>query len=622
MDPRLLEQYNQELQFIREMGAEFSERYPKIAGGLGLRNTECDDPYVERLLESFAFLTARIQIKLNAEYPHFTQHLLEMVYPHYLGPTPSMTVVEFQPDLKGGVTEEGFLLKKQTELRSTSTLKGRANCEYRTAHDLMLWPIQLTAVDYLSQGEAVHYAGTSLQGVKAGIRFRLETVVELEFKQLAMDRLSLYLKGSGGLPMQVYELLLGHSLAVVVQPSGKAPEWREILDGDSVQPVGFDDQQALLPYGPRSFQGYRFLQEYFALPQRYMFVELQNLLPAVQRSTDTQLEFVILLAQAKTDLEDRLNVTNFSLNCTPAINLFPKRSDRVHLTHRTTEHQLVIDRTRPRDYEVFSITELEGYGSRSNAEQKFRPFYALQHEHHTHSDHAYYTLRRQPVLQPINTGATGSHYHGSEVYIALVDASEAPYPSDLKQLGADTLCTNRDLPQLMVTGQGNTDFTLKIGAPVDSVRCLCKPTDPKPAYPEGEHAWRLISHLSLNYLSLINDDTNEGAGALRELLRLYGDFSEAPIRKQIDGLLTVNSEQVVRRIPGDGPMAFGRGLEITLTFDELAFEGSGAFLLGAVLDRFFSKYVSINSFIQTVVTTQGRGEIMRWPVRTGTRTLM
>nr|MCU0808986.1 type VI secretion system baseplate subunit TssF [Candidatus Contendobacter sp.] len=206
-----------------------------------------------------------------------------------------------------------------------------------------------------------------------------------------------------------------------------------------------------------------------------------------------------------------------------------------------------------------------------------------------------------------------------EVYLSLVDADEAPYRGNLRQLAVTTLCTNRDLPLHMPVGLGQTDFTLASGAPVRAVRCLAGPTKPRPSHAQGDTAWRLISHLSLNYLSLADTDARQGAVALRELLALYGDLAEAAVRKQIDGVNSVQAVPVTRRAPIPGPIAFARGLEVTVNLDEAAFEGSGIFLLGSVLEQFFAKYASINSFTETVVKSTERGEIIRWPARIGRR---
>ena len=184
------------------------------------------------------------------------------------------------------------------------------------------------------------------------------------------------------------------------------------------------------------------------------------------------------------------------------------------------------------------------------------------------------------------------------------------------------LCTNRDLPLTMPLGLGRTDFTLESGAPVAAVRCVAGPTRPRPSNAENDVAWRLISHLSLNYLTLADSDPQQGAVALRELLRLYVDPNDAAGQKQVDGLLSVKTQPVTRRLPLPGPIAFGRGVEIALNFDEGAYGGAGVFLMGAVLERFFGRYVSMNSYTETSVRSLERGEIMRWPVRMGARALL
>ena len=623
MDPRFLERYDQELRFIREMGAEFAKRYPKVAGRLDLGSMECADPYVERLLEGFAFLTARIQLKMDAEFPAFTRHLLEMVYPDYLAPTPSMAVVQFEPDLKGGVTEEGFPIPRYSHLRSTQSRKGRSACRFRTGHDVQLWPVHLSDALYFPRGAAAQHLAPGQTGVRSALKLTLETVADIPFNDLALDRLPVYLHGSVGLPGRIYELLLAHTAEIVVKPAGSSSGWQERLHRRNLRPLGFTDDQALLPVSHRSFQGYRLLREYFALPERFLFVEVTGLAQAIKRCEGTALDIIILLDNAQDELEGLLDAANFRLYCTPVINLFPKRTDRIHLTHKSTEHHVVVDKTKPLDFEIFSVGAIAGYASASTDEQVFRPFYATGGGL-SDAQSRFYTVQRRPSLEPVDKRdqSSKSRYLGSEVFVSLVDNEQAPYSGDLKQLGVEALCTNRDLTQFMLRGQASPELSLEIGAPVVGVRSLSRYTEPKQAFPDGEYAWRLISHLALNYLTLFDSGDEQGAEALKELLMLYGDFSEPTIQKQIEGLLSVSARRVVRRIPNDGPMAFGRGIEVALFLDDLAFPGAGAFLFGAVLDRFFSKYTSINSFTQTVAKTRERGEIMQWPVRTGTRTVI
>jgi type VI secretion system protein ImpG len=621
MDPLLLKYYNRELQYMREMGGEFAEEFPKIAGRLGLNAFECADPYVERLLEGFAFLAARVQLKVDAEFPRFTQHFLEMVYPHYLAPVPSMAIVRLNPEFNETSLQNGVVIPRGSQLRSQIGKGEQTACEYSTAQDVTLWPLQLVEAEYLASTSAVANLGVSSRpGLKAGLRLRLRSTAGLQFNHLAVDKLVIFLRG-GEVAVHLYEQLMANTLDCVVQSGPRTAPKGISLGASAVKPLGFEDDQALLPPTPRVFRGYRFLQEYFAFPERFLFVELTRLQPAIRRCEDTELDLIFLFDRSHTLLADALDVSCFNLFCTPAINLFPKRADRIHITSRETEYHIVPDRTRPMDFEVHGVTEVLGYGPRAEPEVAFLPFYEVRDRSAYHQRKAYYTLYREQRRLSTKQRRYGarSSYIGSEAFLSLVDAQQAPFSSSLKQLGLKLLCTNRDLPLHMPLGVGNTDFTLQTGAPVDSIRCLAGPSRPRNSNFRKETAWQAISHLALNYLSLVDNDQEQGAAALRQLLMLYADTGEPTVRKQIDGVLSIRSQPVVRRIDTPGPITFGRGLELTVTFDESAFEGSGVTLLGTVLEQFFARYVSINAFTETVIESTDRGEIMRWPARIGKR---
>jgi type VI secretion system protein ImpG len=621
MDPRLLQYYERELQHVREMGAEFAQEFPKIASRLGLEGFECADPYVERLLEGFAFLAGRVQLKLDSEFPRFTQHLLEMVYPHYLAPTPSMAVLQFQPD-PGGTPPEGFPIRRDNVLRSIIGADEQTSCEYRTAHDVTLFPIEVARADYI--GSQAGVTALDLPGNKAarsGIRLRLRTLGELTFDKLALDVLPLYLRGADELPMHLYEQLLSRTVSIVVRPTSRPAPWQVVLDRSQLRPAGFSHESALLPFERRSFDGYRLLHEYFAFPGRFLFIEIAGLHSAIRRCGEREIDVIIPAKQPNPALDNGVDASNFAPFCSPAINLFPKRADRIHLNEFFAELQVIPDRTRPLDFEVYDVRRVVGYGA-SSEEQEFLPFYAYDDRRGDADRGAYYTIHRTPRLLSSKQRRQGSRssYIGSEVFLTLVDPEDAPFRHDLKQLAVETLCTNRDLPLHIPVGRGNTDFTLDAGAPVVSIRCVAGPTRPRRSFAEAETAWRIISHLSLNYLSLVDSDAADGAAALRELLRLYGGAGdETAIQKQIDGIKSVSSRPIIRRVSTSDRLAFGRGVEIAVTCEEAAFRGTGIFLVGAVLAQFFRKYVSINSFTETVLKSVERGEIMRWTAAIGLR---
>jgi len=625
MDPRLLKYYNRELQHVREVGAEFASEFPKIAARLGLDTFECSDPYVERLFEGFAFMAARVQLKVDAEFPSFTQQLLEIIYPHYLASTPSMAIVEFKPDLSEEGLASGFLIPENTSLRSQIAKGEQTACEYRTAHPLQLWPLEIGQLEYLPSLAAVSSCGLTnakyLTNVKAGLRIVLRSTGDIPFNQMAIDKLPLFLRGAGAIPYRLYEQFLANAKTIAVKFGKQASFQVNYIDGQIVRSMGFEKDEALLKQSPRSFDGYRILQEYFAFPERYLFVELVGLSHLINGCEDTELELFVLFDRSDAQLKNALDKSNLALFCVPAINLFPKRTDRIHVDHRQSEYHVVIDRARPLDYELFSIDQVAGYGNDQRNEQIFLPFYGSKSAYRSLSETAFYTIKRQKRVLSTKQRRQGvrSSYIGSECFISLVDTEQTPYSPQITQLGLESLCTNRDLPLVMPVGLGDTDFSLQISAPVKSIRCIAGPTRPLAAAYEGESVWRLINHLSLNYLSLIDTDAKQGAAAFRELLNLYADQRELTIKKQIDGVISVSAKNVVRRIDSKGPMVFGRGLEITVLLDESAFEGGGYFLLGTVLEQFFARYVSINSFVETVVSTTDRGEVARWPVRIGHR---
>ena len=625
MDPRLLQYYGQELSYIRELGGEFAREFPKIAGRLGLETFECSDPYVERLLEGFAFLAARVHLKIDDEFPRFTQHLLEILYPHYLAPIPSMGIVQLAPNLNESVLAQGYRVPRNSALRSVLGRGDQTACEYRTAHEVTLWPLEIAKAEYT--GYVGDLGELQLRGrPRAALRLTLRATAGLKVSELSLDELTLFLRGGDELPGRLYEQLFGHCLGTLVRPTSRPVPWQHLSPGVTVAPVGFEDDEALLPYGPRSFQGYRLLQEYFAFPSRFLFVKLLDLRAGLQRCNAQEVEILLLSDAHEPSLDGVVNAQHFALHCTPAVNLFPRRADHIHLSEATHEYHVVADRTRPMDFEVHSVGEVMGFGSSNEVKQPFHPFFAWNDQTAEGDAPAYFTIQRHPRALSTKQRARGarSSYVGSEVFLSLVDAEEGPYRPTLRQLAVDTICTNRDLPLHLSLGQGRTDFTLDSGAPVESIRCLTGPSPPRPSHAHGDLGWRLISHLSLNYLSLV--DVADGAGgkaqALRELLSLYAELTDAGARKQIEGIRATACAGITRPLPVAGPTTFGRGMEVTLTCDETAFEGSGAFLLGAVLERFFAKYVALNSFTETVLRTVQRGEIMRWRARAGLRHLI
>ena len=323
MDPRLLRHYNAELGFLREMGAEFAGQFPKIAARLGIDGLEVVDPYVERLLEGVAFLTARLQLKLDAEFPRFTEQLLNIVQPQFLAPLPAMLIACFQPDVNDPGLLKGFPLPQGSGLRSLLGRGDATACEFRTAHALTLWPITLETASYSVHPADLPLARLGLrQPLRGALRLRLRCGGGLKFAQLPLDRLPIWFGGHDETAWKLLELALGHCLGVLLLPIVRPATWHRLLPPEAVAPLGFADDEALLPQTLKGFSGYRLLREYQALPERFRFIELQGLASAFAQADSDEIEIVLLFSRGDAALESLVDASHCLLHCSPAVNLF------------------------------------------------------------------------------------------------------------------------------------------------------------------------------------------------------------------------------------------------------------------------------------------------------------
>ena len=620
MDTRLLRHYENELLYMRDMGAEFAEAFPKIASRLGMEGVEVLDPYVERLLQGVAFLSARVQLELELQYPNITSHLLEIVYPHYLAPMPSMMIAAFGADVTNTALKDGYTLPRGAQLRSRPLEGESTPCEFRTAADVTLWPIEIAEAEYIDgRGELVAAGVTGGRDARAALRLRLKRVDGGQMAALQMDSLVLHLNAAAGNAWALLELLCTQVTGLAGRSTDRRADWRLPLQGGRVVQRGLEPEEALLPCPRRTFDGYRLLQEYFAMPERFLFVELQGLRPALEKAEGDEVDIYILFREGRRELAPMVVPNAFVLNAVPAVNLFPKRCDRVHLSARDTEHHVVPARTAGLDYEIHTITSVTGISTGMSDDVQFRPFYSTDDFTAAGDSHpAYYTISRKMRQRSEKERLRGvrTNYLGTEIYLTLVDRTQAPYAADMDQIAVEALCSNRDLPLLLGTG-GDDVFHLPDGGPVTRISLPVTPTRPSPTLAQGDTAWRLISHLSLNYLSISETGRGNGAEALREMIGLYAPLGDKVVEKQLEGITDVTSRPIVRRMSDEVLSTAVRGLEITLHFDDSFFEGSSVYVLGAVLERFFRKYATLNSFTETVLKTRERGEITRWRPASG-----
>lgn len=622
MDARLTRLYEEELAHLRDVGREFSREHPK-ARHLGLEEMEVADPYVERLLEGFAFLTARVRLKLDAEQPRLIEQLLQSLYPNFLAPVPSAMVVQFSIDPTDPNLARGYVLARGSTVRSLVKRGQDTQCEFRTAMAVTLWPLELIELRYFSHAPDLGLTRLpQARAAKGGLRIRLRLGGGLRFEQLNLDRLAFYIAAEDDVAFRLHELTLGCALGTLVTAAGKPADEARWGDAGTVQALGCGPDEALLPETDRAFSGHRLLQEFAALPQRLLFFEVTDLARRLVGLAGTEIELVLLFSRADAGLETLVDNQSLALYCTPALNLFPKRLDRVTLDPGSADFHVVPDRTRPMDYEVHSVDRVIGHGaSGTDSARDFAPMYACSHQT-LPAGNGYFALRRaprRPSDRQRQQGARVAGYLGDEVFLSLVDDRHGPYRDSLRQLSVLAQVTNRDLPALLPRegSGGERAWQLDAAAPVAAVRCLRGPTRPVSRRPEGDIGWQLIGQLTQNHMAP-GDDPERAAASLRAALRLYGPADDAWVR-QADGLRALHVRTVTRRLPFAGPLSFGSGIALELEVDDSAFHGTSAFMLGSVLERFFARHASINSFSQFTLRSVQRGVIKTWPPRLGER---
>lgn len=618
IDPRLLRHYNDELAYLREEARAFGEEHEAVAGRLGLKTPTDPDPYVERLLEGVAYLGARVQLKIEDQYPEFTQHLLHAVQPHYLAPTPSMCIAGFEPKEGDPILMKGHRVPRGTPLTATAGEQGGVPVEFRTAHEVTLWPLKITQVEYLASRAAVApFASAANVRAEAGLRLRFAATPGAALPKVLPKSLPLYLAGSEAVPAELYRQIIGETLAVIGRSADAAagPEgWRKL---PLPEQVGFDDDQALLPAELRSFRGYRLLNEYFACPERFLFVDLPDLARAFAGSPDA-CDVVLLFSRSAPTLHNALEASNFRLHATPAINLFEKQLGRVRVSRFEHEHHVIPDRARPLDFEVFRVLEVKAHAANSVDARTVAPLYAYGALLYDWKEAIFYTTQLRPRRLSTREQRLRrrGEYTGTETWISLTAPGDATRLDGVDELAVKALVTNRELPELLRFA-GERHFTVS-GVPVRGVTVLRAPTRPQPPIGMGDAAWRVIGHLTPNYMTLAPEDGSDPA-VLRDHLALYGRQDDAASRRQIDGVLGIHSSRVARRVPGMERMAIARGHRIQVTLDDKAFDKGRMFLFSAVLERFLAEFASINAFTETHVSSSNEGEFQRWPLRIGRR---
>lgn len=617
MSEELLPYYNQELTFLRHLAAEFAAEHPKIAGRLKLASDGSQDPHVERLLQGAAYLSARIRLKLDDDFPELSDAMLGVLYPHFQAPIPSMSVVQFHLDRSQGELTTGYGIPMGTTIE-TEPVDGEP-CRYRTTYPATLWPIQLDSARLAPrpiEAPQTRYSSQAMAVLKLELSTYSKTVA---FKQFQIERLRFYLHNpQPQVVFALYEMLFTRTLEIAVAKSPDDPR-PMVLPKSSLAGVGFKSDEGMFPYSARSFVGYRLLSEFFAFPEKFLFVDLV-LPPGALRRLGNKAEIYFYLEQTSAELEKGVGRDTLRLGCAPMVNLFTQRAEPFIVTGTDSQYRVVPDSRREHALELYSIDRVSATGPEGE-EATYLPFYSFQHAVDRSSQRTFWHATKQPSAQTTG-GLRGDP--GQETFVTLVDLDFSPAAPPNWTVDIETTCFNRDLPRHLPFSRGRPILSLpELRGPISEVLCVTPPTPTLRPPIKRMALWQLVSQLSLNHLSL-TETSGDAAEALREILRLYDMVNSASTQSLISGLVNLRSKRVVGRAGGVAG-GFCRGTEITLHLDEKKFIGSGAYLFSAVLDRFLGLYVSVNSFTRLVVTTEqrkGQGELWKWPPRAGEKILV
>lgn len=655
MNREFMELYNRELALFYEHAEEFADEYPGVAERLGAMTQDSPDPMIGALLEGAAFLATRVQLKLKHEFSTFTDNLLEQLVPNFLAPIPSVLRAQVVPEFGDEALRDGVVLRRGSYIDAAYRERDRSlACRYRLASEIGIYPLTVTRAEFLGavaplEGLGLTVPRDGMSGIRLSFRVRstkhldAEPPVELTedkpntwAKGLKIPALTVHLLGPEAEAIAVYEQIFGHTVQLALRWQGPDQKWRtKVLPRDCIEQIGFGEDEALYPVDHRVFRGFDYIRDYYTFPQAFLGFRLRDLGRHLGDVTSPVFELVFVFNDVAPRLGTVIEANSFGLFCAPAINLFEKTCDRIFLKANDHEYQVVPERTRYLEFEPHRVLSVSAHRSGQSDRIPVYPLYSAPEDQTAHSAALFYSIRRLQRRRTSDENKYGlrSDYIGTDMFLTLVGHErDVDRGEEIAELSVSALCSNRHLPEHLPVGETGADFIF-IDNDQIRVRAVGQPTHPreplingiadrtKPNF-TGENAWRLINMCALNHLGLMGSRAGRDARSIKDILMLFADLSDNVTERRIRGVRGIESRPISRRVRAMNGVAAARGLEITVTIEDKAFEGSGVFLLGAILDRFFAEYVGLNQFTQTVVRTPERKEIMRWPPRLGRRQVL
>lgn len=596
------EYFQREMAYLRHEGGLFAGSFPKVAGRLDFSNVESADPHVERLLQSFSFLTARLQRDVEDLFPRISTALLETLYPQFIAPLPSYTITKFETCGQKGKLMGRFRVNKGTQLY-VHGMDGDI-CRFQTCSDLDIYPIKVESIDIVPTFDLPKKAG----------HFSTHRVLRLHLKSVAgavseldLGKLRFHIVGNPILQNKVYEALFLRDPSTAVSYGPRATPTRYTLPLPHLTTaVGFEDDEAVMPYPDHGHPGYRLLQEYFAYPQKFMFfdVDASNF-----RSDEKEFTLYIEIADAVA-LEDKdFDVSSIQLGCVPIVNLFKKVSEPIRITHKTVDYRLVADQRREDTMEVHSVQRVLGSREGERDPIEYAPYFSYTHAEKEKQQALFWHARR--------SYSDNSQYPGNETYLSFVDYEfNVTLPAD-HSVYAEILCTNRSLARSLTAG---TELQSDQSIPVERMYCLDRPTEQHYLNRESLSQWRLISHLALGHLSLSDEEVN--LKMLKELVSQYGDFEDGNVVPELSIMRRFEAKRVTRRLGYDAWRGFVHGTKFTLTMADAISRDTRVFLFSQVLNHVLPQFASVNSFSELEVQRiNAKGISKLWQPRSGNKAL-
>ena len=656
MNREFMKLYDQELSLFYEHAAEFGEEYPGVGERLGDMTRDNADPMIAAMIEGAAFLATRVQLKLKHEFSNFTDNLLEQLVPNFLAPIPSVVQLQIDPEYGDPALRDGIVIGRDSYLDATYRDRERSvACTYRLTAEVWQTPLSIVRAEYVGSIAPIEALGITVpdnaaSGMRLAFRVRstklLENEPEAELavedpkawaKGIKLPSLKVSLVGAEDTSVAIYERIFGHTVKIALRWRAADLNWhvRDLPVEDVLYPIGFDDNESLYPIDHRVFRGFDYVRDYFTFPRKFLGFRLLDFGQHLTAVEAAEFEVIFVFDDVESRMGTAVTAEKFGLHCVTAINLFEMTCGRVQVKPDDYEYQVVPDRARYLEYEPHRIIHVGADRAGQSDKMPVFPIYSSPEDATVRSRALFFSIRR---MQRKRTGkevrfGVSSDYIGTDMFLTLVGHDVLDEEGDpISHLSIRALCSNRHLPEHLPIGETGADFLLKDN---DQLRVTALTTPTKPREPiitgatdrarpnyTGENTWRLVNMLALNHLGLISNRAGEGARALKDVLTLFADLSDNVTERRIRGLRDVNARPVIKRVRALSGVAAARGLEITVTIEERAFEGSGVFLLGAIIDQFLSEYVSLNQFTQTVIRTPERGEIMRWPPRLGRRQVL